>query len=161
MKDIFIDTQVAILFANTKDKHLEKLISWLLYQDIENPENNAYLVISDKLRIEYFNSNKDNEKEFSITTIFHTLLGQGRLHTKKSDEIKNFQTQYFTKKVWSNLRSKRKGSDDPSHVALVMLSNRRMVLSRDNNFLYDVINFKGVKGVKVCANQCPSQLNYQ
>ncbi len=163
MKDIFIDNEVAILFANTKDEHLLCLIKWLLHKDEENPENNAFLAISNSLRTEYLRSNKDSKKEFSISTIFYTLQQQGRLNGKNNYDIAAFQRTYFSKKIWKNLKSKRQNSDDTSHIALIFLSERRLALIEDNNFIHDVINFprKGIKGKRVCAKRCPSQLNYK
>ena len=153
-KDIFIDNNIATKFAGTTNVHYQEIANWLM----ETPD--AYLVISESLRKEYFRSNEHCNKSFSIISIYHTLIAAGRLISKSKQEIELFKNKYFDKKVWRGLRCKRKGSDDPSHMALVYLSDRRMALSDDINFIFDLQNFPRF-GSKVTAASWPSNLDYK
>lgn len=51
-KDIFIDNNIACRFANPMDPEMKKLINWIMKNE-EGSEDNAILVVSDKLLHEY------------------------------------------------------------------------------------------------------------
>lgn len=87
MKDIFIDAEIANGFAIPKNEHIRELINWLFQYDKEDKENNAYLLVSEDLRREYFKGNHNCDKNYSIISIYITLQGQDRLipTTKKKD----------------------------------------------------------------------------
>lgn len=54
-KDIFIDNNIACRFANPMDPEMKKLINWIMKNE-EGSEDNAILVVSDKLLHEYIAS---------------------------------------------------------------------------------------------------------
>lgn len=158
MRDIFIDACIANkYFSNPPNDHFKNLIRWLLKRDMEYPENNAYLVVSPKLVNEYIGGCRDSYMAgTSIAVIYNKLLSEDRLNRKTNDEIKTFHQNHFTNKVTKNLRCNAKDRD---HLPIVFLSNRKMVLSEDNNFLNDLVNFPGF-GKHVIAAKSPENIPY-
>lgn len=51
-KDIFIDNNIACRFSNPMDPEMKKLIAWIMECE-EGSQNNAILMMSDKLLREY------------------------------------------------------------------------------------------------------------
>jgi hypothetical protein len=156
-KDIFIDNNIACLFASTTNQHCIELIVWLLNNDMENPENNGYLMISDELRKEYFRSNSGCDKKFSIIMVYFQLQKDGRLHGKSKEELAAFKRTNMPKKCWNKLNSKE---SDREHIPLVFLSDRKLVLSNDTEFLNDLINFPKF-GKDVRYSRTPEGLEYR
>lgn len=156
-KDIFIDNNIANKFAVPPDNHYKELIEWLLYQDNDNPDNNAYLVASNFIRKEYWDSNNNCNSEFSIVTIYSELQKQDRLNLFKTKEIKDFVKNEIDNKGNLNLASNKQ---DHYHFYPVFKSDRKMVLTEDKNLASDLLNFpKFKKGV--CIQQKPELLNYK
>jgi len=161
-KDIFIDADVANKFASTKDEHLLELINWLL-----ESKNQSFLMMSDYLRNDCFKGNNHCSKEFSICTIYFQLQKDDRLNVKTKKEIKLFQQKFFNKKVWDKLKctTNKKGdkSNDPEHIALILLSDRRIALTEDENLLNGILDFpmKGIGGIKATVAKKPQELNYK
>ena len=56
-KDIFIDNNIACRFSNPMDPEMKKLIYWI-QKYVAGSEDNAILVVSQKLLNEYFASCK-------------------------------------------------------------------------------------------------------
>ena len=156
-KDIFIDNNIASKFSNPQDKEYIKLTQWLLKfdeSDIENKDNYAHLVVSKKLLVEYQRSAMSASSDTSIPVIINKLLSQGRLNNISNQDIKNFQTSHFTKTVKRRLRS---NNEDREHIPLVLLSDRKYALTRDDNFKYDLENFSGFN---VRVEKKPEDLPY-
>jgi len=142
-KDIFIDNNVASKFSNPQDKEYIKLTQWLLKfddKDIENKDNYAHLVVSNKLLNEYCRSAQNATSNTSIPIIINKLLQDGRLVKISNEEIKIFRTTHFTKTVERKLRS---NSEDRDHIPLILLSDRKYALTLDDNLKYDLENFSG------------------
>ena len=142
-KDIFIDNNIASKFSNPQDKEYIKLTEWLLKfdeSDIENKDNYAHLVVSKKLLVEYFRSAMGASSDTSIPLIISKLQSQGRLNIISNQDIKNFQTIHFSNAVNRKLRS---NNEDREHIPVVLLSDRKYALTRDDNFKYDLENFRG------------------
>ena len=156
-KDIFIDCQIACKFASTKDPHLKELIDWLLKKDHENPADRAFLMLSPMLRKEYDGGNKNCFKEFSILTIIIKMQQDDRINFKKKEEIDEFKREYISKKQWDKLNSKE---NDKDNIPLVFLSDRKMVLSEDENFVEDLINFPKFGNEVSCSMNC-QDFNYK
>ena len=137
MKDIFIDNNIAKNFSNPLDPEYKKLISWLLKH--ENNENtDAYLVVSQKLLVEYQRSAMGAISKTSIPIIIEKLQREGRLIKFSKNEIEQFKKAHFSKKVQKNFRSNQ---EDRELIPVVLLSNRKYALSLDENFTYDLENF--------------------
>ncbi|MDR2149100.1 MAG: hypothetical protein LBE91_21885 [Tannerella sp.] len=156
-KDIFIDNNIASKFSNPQDKEYIKLTQWLLYfdeTDIENKDNYAHLVVSKKLLGEYNRSAMNAISDTSIPLIINKLLSQGRLNIISNQDIKNFQASHFTNVVKRRLRS---NNEDREHIPLVLLSDRKYALTRDDNFKYDLDNFRGFS---VRVEKKPENLPY-
>ena len=156
-KDIFIDNNIASKFSNPQDKEYIKLTQWLLKfdeNDIENKDNYAHLVVSQKLLVEYYRSAMAASSDTSIPMIINKLQSQGRLNNISNQDIRDFQTSHFTNAVKRKLRS---NNEDRKHIPLVLLSDRKYALTRDDNFKYDLENFSGFN---VRVEKKPSNLPY-
>ena len=156
-KDIFIDNNIAKNFANPMDNEYKKLVIWLKKFNI-NPQNdnNAYLVVSQKLLIEYTATCGSSLSQNSIIAIIGELTKQGRLIKITNDQIKEFQQKYFTNKTEKslNLKSLKK---DREHIPVVLLSDRKYALSIDEKFVQALIKFPSFT-VKV--GKKPSDIPY-
>ena len=101
-------------------------------------ENDAYFVVSNALIKEYISSSQNCEIPTSIPVIVDKLTREDRLNKISNGDIKKFQKLYFTKSVLKNLRSNKK---DHQHIPIVFLSNRKIALTTDINFTYDLSHF--------------------
>jgi len=137
-KDIFIDNNIAKNFSYPIDNEYKKLINWLLKNDLEQPENNAFIVVSQKLINEYSRSSTNAKSLTNITIVISKMQKQGRRIFITNQQIKDFQNEYFTKKVLKNLKS---NSEDREHIPLVFLSDRKYVLTLDEYFTNDLLHF--------------------
>ncbi len=72
-KDIFIDNNIAKNFSNPIDNEYKKLIRWLMKNDLEQPEQNAYIVVSQKLINEYSRSSTNAKSLTTITVIISKM----------------------------------------------------------------------------------------
>src|SRR5258708_7194223 len=115
-KDIFIDNNVAKNFTNPADKEYKEIINWLKEYDESRP-------------------NTDN-----ITILVGELQKKGRLNFIKNHQIEEFKNAHFNKSVERRLRS---NTNDHDHIPVVLLSDRKIALSIDDNFIYDLIHFHG------------------
>ena len=157
-KDIFIDNNIANKFSNPQDKEYIKLTEWLLHFDIKDLENineYAHLVVSKKLLVEYLRSNQNTFVNTSIPMIVAELQKQGRLIFISNDEIKEFKNKFYTKTVEKKLKC---NNEDREHLPVVLLSDRKYALSLDENFIFDLKNFKGYN---VTIEKRPQDLNYK
>lgn len=154
-KDIFIDNNIACRFCNPLDSNLKDLITWLMAYNDGNDEENAYLVVSKKLLNEYISSCREADGSTSIPVIINQLTRENRLIRISNEQIKDFQTKYFTKKVEKKLRS---NNEDRNHIPVVLLSDRKYVLTNDTNFTYDLKNFPGFT---VLVSNRPEEIPYK
>jgi len=152
-KDIFIDNNIACRFSNPMDPEMKKLIYWI-QKYVAGSEDNAILVVSQKLLNEYFASCKGAYGKTSIPIILDQLTREGRICKISNSEIKEFKAKYFTKKVENHLMSNQ---EDRNHIPVALLSERKYVLTRDDKFTYDLLHFPGFK-VLVCER--PQDLPY-
>ena len=154
-KDIFIDNNIASQhFSNPIDEEYKKLIEWLQTWN-KDEENDAYLVVSPFLLREYIESNRNANSRTNITLIIDTLTKQERLQHFNRKQIEDFQQKYYSKKVLKNLLSNAK---DRNHIPAVLLSDRKMALSEDNNFLSDLKEFSDFETITA---KRPENLNYK
>jgi hypothetical protein len=140
-KDIFIDNSIAsTYFSNPIDEDFKNLILWLQTYN-QDEENDAYLVITPYLQREYIESNRNANSQTNIVRIIDVLTKQDRLVRFDKKEIEVAQKEIFTKKVLKNLQSNAK---DRNHIPAVLLSDRKMALSEDDNFIKDLMLFDDV-----------------
>jgi len=145
MKDVFIDNCSATRFNNKMESEYLDLYLWLLREGV--------LVVSDRLICEYSRSNSGYSMSGSnILILISELNKKGRLYKIGKDQIKEFIRKHFKKSL--KLRSNVK---DHQHIPVVMLSNRKLALSLDGNFRYDINNFPKFKAE---AYEFPSEANY-
>ena len=154
-KDIFIDNNITKNFGNPLDPEYKKLIKWLMEFDEQHKAKNAYLVVSNKLLAEYYRTSGHASSLTNITVIINKLQREGRLIKISNQQIKHFKRQYFTKKVEKKLTCNQ---EDRDHIPVVLLSDRKYVLSLDVNFLNDLMNFPGFK---VTGARKPQNLPYE
>ena len=152
-KDIFIDNSIASkYFSNSIDEEFKKLIIWL--QTCNRDEyNDAYLVITPFLLREYIESNRNANSETNIVNLINTLTKEDRLVRFDKKQIETCQKKFFVKKVLKRLQSNAK---DRNHIPAVLLSDRKIALSEDNNFLSDLRLFSDV-----IAEKRPEEINYE
>lgn len=162
MKDIFIDNNIAKNFATPLDPHYKELIKWINEFDEELVEKEpnrlldfAHLVVSQKLLVEYLKSSRDCSKPNAIPSIINRLQIQGRIQKKTKTEIEEFTKQYFSKKTVKNLLSNK---EDHCHIVCVLISNRKLCLTYDDNLTADL---KGFPGHIVTVEKRPENLNYK
>ncbi len=151
--DIFIDNNIAIHFANPLDPQYKNLIAWLKTKN-SLEEKSAYLVVSQKLLVEYNRSSNGASSNSSIPVLINILLREGRLIKITNEAIKKFRQQHFTKNVERGLRS---NEEDREHIPVVLLSDRKFALTIDKNLTHDLENFPGFRAT-VAAR--PEQLPY-
>ena len=139
-KDIFIDNNIAKNFSNPADAEYKKLIKWLIEFN-SNPkkhDDNAHLVISQKLIAEYYRTMGHAASGNNIAVIINLLTQQGRLNRISNEQIKEFKQKYFTNKVKKRLASNK---EDREHIPVVLLSDRKYALTLDEKFTDDLLNF--------------------
>ncbi|WP_179333159.1 hypothetical protein [Winogradskyella costae] len=153
MKDIFIDNNIAKDFATPINPDYKELIRWLITYN--NNEDDAYLVLSQKLMNEYIASSQSCFKSTAITLIVDKLTKEGRINSFENKEIKAFISTFYKAKVLKKLLSNHK---DRFHIPIVVLSNRQIALTIDANFAHDLVNFPKSN---VTVSDCPSKINYK
>lgn len=142
-KDIFIDNNIAKNFTEPKDEAYKNLIRWLMEYDKNKPEpdeNDAFLVVSQKLLVEYIRSSQHNFRGTSINLITKKLQAEGRLLKIGTEEIKAFKKQHFTPKILKQLKC---NEEDRDLIPIVLLSDRKFGLSLDQNFTNDLYKIPG------------------
>jgi hypothetical protein len=155
-KDIFIDNNIAKNFSNPMDEEYKKLIQWLLTTNgNEDEDKNAYLVVSQKLLVEYISSSQYAASNTSIPVMINTLQREGRLIKFDNQQIKEFQRKYFKSSVLKNLKSNR---EDRDHIPIVCLSDRKYALTIDDKLFDDLRDFPGFK---VWVEKRPENLDYE
>jgi ubiquitin C-terminal hydrolase len=155
MKDIFIDNDVTTKhFSNPIDEDYKNLIDWLRTFN-DDVENDAHLVLSNFLLREYHESNRNPNSQTNIIAIVDDMVRNNRIKRVSNQEIKNFQTQHFSKKVLKKMTSNAK---DRNHIPAVLLSNRKMALSEDNRLLNDLLEFSGFNPI---VAKRPEELPYK
>ncbi len=157
-KDLFIDNNIAKNFSNPQDEEYIKLTKWLINfdsSDIENKDNYAHLVVSQKLLVEYLRTSMSATSDTAIPIIIEKMQREGRLILISNQQIKDFKSNHYSRRVERNLRS---NNEDREHIPLVLLSDRKFALSYDDNFIYDLENFAGFT---VRVEKRPEDLPYE
>jgi hypothetical protein len=162
MKDIFIDNNVAKNFASPVDENYKKLIAWINDFDPKRVKDDptkildyAHLVVSQKLLVEYVSSSRDCSKPNAMPVLVNKLLREGRLQKKSKSDISEFKLMNFKKSVSGSLLS---NTEDHCHIVTVLLSNRKMCLTYDENLTHDLKTFPGFE---VLVEKRPERLNYK
>lgn len=140
MKDIFIDTSTAVKLCNPVDNSYKCLIQWLIKFNPYNLEHNAYIVVSNKLLLEYKRSIGNSVSNTNLIVIVEMMQREGRRIKISNQQINDFKRQHFSKRIIRRLRCNK---EDWEHIPVVLLSYRKYALSNDNNFVYDLNNFPG------------------
>lgn len=97
-RDIFIDNNIAKNFTNPIDPEYKQLIKWLRNFNADL-KTDTYLIVSNKLLIEYTATSGNSLSGNSIIAIIGELIKQGRLIKISNEQIKEFKQKYFTKKL--------------------------------------------------------------
>lgn len=143
-KDVFVDNNVSKNFCNPLDQHYKDFIKWLVEE--------GYLVVTNKILTEYVSSTGASSSRTNIVAIIGQLTKHGRLIKFTTQQLRGFGIKKHVKK---GLRSNPK---DHVHLKAVLLSDRKLALSLDDNFRYDVNSFPGHGAV---AKERPEELAYR
>jgi hypothetical protein len=143
MKDIFVDNNVAKNFCNPMSQDYKDLIEWL--------KKHGSLVVSDKLLGEYSSSTSHAYSLTNIGVIVDHLTRAGRLNKIGKPALRAFG---IPRRVEKTLRSNR---EDWVHLKTVLLSFRKIAISRDKKLRYDIENFPRYHAIAVAR---PSDINY-
>jgi hypothetical protein len=129
MKDIVIDSMIVKNFCNPLSVQYKELLSWL--------KDEGCLAICNYLYSEYCRSTGMSTSPTNICVIIDILTRDGRLNKKTNAEINAFA---ISKGQERKMRSHGK---DRKIVICVLLSDRRFIISKEENVLYDVMNYPG------------------
>lgn len=157
-RDIFIDNNIASRFANPADFEFKELIRWLMDNHAipeGDEDDRAYLVVSNKVLVEYLRSSRDAIGATAIPMIIDKLTSEGRLVRITNQQIKDFKSKYFTKVVERKLTS---NNEDREHIPVVLLSDRKYALTNDAKFADDLVNFPGFH---VIVSERPELIPYK
>lgn len=127
-KEIFVDDCVAVRLENPLDPKLRNFLLWL--------SEHGSLVLSPKIIAEYAASLSRGGSSTFIALLSKLQRENRQVHFS-NEQLKNFS---FAKKMKRNLRSNEK---DWWHLKAVLLSPRKIALSFDCSFIFDVNNFPG------------------
>lgn len=145
MKDIFIDTDVTGKFTNPVSPAYKNLYRWLF------DCNEAYLVVSNKILGEYGRSFRHCISGTNFAVIIDKITRDKRFNKFTNREIRDFRSRNSR-----NFRGLH--SNDPDHLAVVLMSDRKYALTLDDNFVYDLENFPGFT---VLVKKSPKDLPYK
>ncbi len=155
-KDLFIDNNIASKFTNPQDEEYKNLTRWLLnYNDKENKDDYAHLVVSQKLLVEYLRSAVGASSSTCIPVIIDRLTREGRLIKIDNQQLKDFKKRFFTKAVQKRLLC---NNEDRDHIPVVLLSDRKFALTLDERLAEDLRNFNGFN---VRVEKRPEDLPYK
>lgn len=140
MKDIFVDTNLATNLATPLNDHFKDFLKWL-YTD-------GALVINSKLITEFVRGNQ------TLSVVLNKLTIAGRINNIKASDLKCFKFSKSTEKILLS------NYEDRIHLKTVLLSNRKLALSKDVNFNKDINGFKKIDNIKPTCADCPSKLTY-
>lgn len=129
LKDIFVDSCVAVRLENPLDPQFVDFLAWLAVKGAP--------VLTPKLLKEYGDSLSLGASNF--IAILNACQRDGRVIEFTNDEMKALS---FTKKQERELQSNRK---DWWHIKAVLLSPRKLALSFDTKFVIDVNAFPGYR----------------
>jgi hypothetical protein len=141
-KDILVDNTAAKNFANPLDSQYKALIAWLF--------ETGTLVVTQRLLSDYYSTSAAATSNTSIPALVNRLLSDGRLKQFTRRQLRAFR---FPRSV-----ALRSNWNDHDNVKAVMLSERKLALSHDANFRYDVNHFPGCKAM---ARGRPQDLPYR
>ncbi len=142
--DVFVDNNAAKNFCNPIDPNYKDFIKWLFEE--------GHLAVSNKILSEYVSSTGGSQSPTNIVIIIARLTREGRLIKFSRRKLDEF---IINERIEKALRSNRK---DHQHIKVVLLSSRKLALSLDKNFRYDLNNFPGHQAV---ARARPEELNYR
>jgi hypothetical protein len=154
LKDIFIDNDCAKNFANPLDPEYKRLIIWLIAYNPLRLGDNAYLVINQRILNEYNRTSGLATSSTNIIVVIEKLKREGRLEKISNHDIRDFKRQHFTKGVSRRFTCNHADQDN---IAAVLISDRKMALSRDKNFL---ASLQSVPGFITHVARRPQDLQY-
>lgn len=147
MKDILIDNNTALTFANPIEQESKDFIKWL--------EAEGALVCSNPLLREYHQSMRGNTSLTNILAIIAHLTKEGRFNKKSNKELEQFRlNKTQKKKLLCNPK-------DIPHFKLLLISYRKIAISTDNNLRRDINNFKKIDGIQPMAYEKIIDCEYQ
>ncbi len=154
-KDIFIDNDCASKhFSNPVQEQYKDLIRWLIEYE-KDSDDNAYLVVSQKLLVEYNRSCRGATSSSSMPNIIAKLTKEQRIIKVDNASLKALAPKILTKKRLKKLTCNK---EDHAHIITVLVSDRKMALTEDQKLFNDLVAISGYKTI-VAMN--PNELNYR
>ena len=141
MNDIFLDTNLANNLHNPLNDDYKLFIEWLYTR--------GCLVLNKKLHVEFIRGNQ------TLAVIIDRLIREGRVNTISVELLRNFKFRKSEERVLLS------NHEDRVHLKSVLLSNRKLALSNDQNLSTDINNFRLIDGIKSVCADCPTKLIYQ
>lgn len=148
MNDIFLDNNIVKHFTPPLTQEYKELASWL-YEE-------GALVVSQKLLNEYIHGLSHVKfEDQTILGIINKLTQQGRLNKIENRQLSNLIIPKRREKKFLSNR------EDHFHIKTILLSYRKLAISKDNNLCTDINNHPKVDKIKPRAANKPTGINYR
>lgn len=138
--DLFIDANLAKNLCPQVPEEYKPLLSWLYAK--------GSLVLTHKINNEYVCGNQ------TLGVVIANLSRHNRIHFISNEKLKTLK---FTRVQERRFKSNKKDRD---HLKAIFLSNRKVGLSADKNFIIDVNTYNKVNNIQPFCTDCPTKLDY-
>lgn len=142
--DLFVDSNLSGHFARPVKPKYRQLIRWLMKE--------GCLVVCRSLVREYVTAVRGAESQTTLPAIVNRLQRDGRLTHFSKNELQAFRIKPSAQR---RLRSNRADHD---FIKIVLLSDRKIGLSKDRNLARDINDFPGYEA-QVAST--PSKIDYR
>lgn len=141
--DLFVDSDRSGHFSRPVDPAYKKLIEWL--------RSDGHLVVCQSLIREYHDAVRGSTSPTTLVALLNHLQQRGRLKRFGKQELDGFKIR---KRIALRLQS---GMNDRDHLKTVLLSDRKLGISGDKRFCYDLNRFPGYSAI---VRRHPSEVPY-
>lgn len=143
MRDIVIDNCIAKNFCNPITGDLRTFVTWL--------RDHGTLAVTQRLLVEYYSSTGSATSATNICALIEHLKLEKRFVRFSKTQLEEVDIpQHYENRMRCNFH-------DRSLVRAVALTVRRIAISDDDNFRYDVNNLPGYNAVAVRG---PAEIDY-
>ena len=142
--DLFVDSNLSGHFAKPVKAEYHELIQWLMKE--------GCLVVCQSLVREYVTAVRGADSDTMLPVIVNRLQRDGRLRRFSKHELQAFR---IPPSVQRRLRSNRADHD---LIKIVLLSDRKLGLSKDQNLARDI---NTLPGHQARVARTPSEINYR
>ena len=142
--DLFVDSNLSGHFAKPVKPEYRELIRWL--------NDEGWLVVCKSLIKEYHAAVRGARSQTTLVAVVNRLQRDGRLRRFSKNELQAFR---IPPRVQHSLRSNQADHD---FIKVVLLSDRKLGLSKDQNLVRDINDFPGHQAH---VARTPSEINYR